>query len=697
MPRFACILVLVGVVLSTTMCMADLSPAVQPHKPIPVGAGAFTQKQFDEQLKKFNSRTMMEAYQKWSTHDPKWDAAATEFLTAYQKGSTSRSDLLKQGKAVLDMGCDDPVVVTFYGALLQSSGQYEGSAEFFKQAVKSFEGSKYPKYWLFTVMDKYPNYFSNIRPNLFQETLIASYSDGSYLPSETRIALMSFPTQEGSSSGGSTMRSSMDVYYDLLENNKPADKYLYNVAKARCLIFKAWQARGGGWASEVTEEGWTSFNRYMKEAYSLLKEAWKLHPEYPEAPSHLVDVAMCGNTPENESPRFWFDKAVAAQFDYGPAYYWMTNSLLPRWGGSAGELYDFAKECAKTGRFDTNVPARFFGIMNYATNRTDGDPSYAQKPEIPQLFKTVCDGYAKTEYGGSSAKWKSLWAAYACRTGRYEDARKTLDELGEHVEKSEFSNYNVDFEDALGAVHLCTSPAAQDGRRVESLKKAGKTEEAHALYKKLAQNPTGDKAVDKYLKKEVVLLGFAASYKKHIWTALKPSDDFTAWFSSGSWTLEEDGISSKLDSDYGLLIYNERFDNWFELEADMEFSGIADNSRAGFVITPVYPEQSGYYFVFLDPKAQKLVVEDPFRKNVASASDIIIKTQNHLKVQVKNRLMTVYLNDLEVIKQSIYTWEPGAMSQVGLSVCGNNEECNVKFLNFRIKWMEPVKEDNSAK
>ena len=51
--------------------------------------------------------------------------------------------------------------------------------------------------------------------------------------------------------------------------------------------------------------------------------------------------------------RLWFDRAVAARFDYREAYMKYMYGLYPRWHGDRQALYDFAIECSENGRLDS--------------------------------------------------------------------------------------------------------------------------------------------------------------------------------------------------------------------------------------------------------------------------------------------------------------------------------------------------------
>ena len=73
-----------------------------------------------------------------------------------------------------------------------------------------------------------------------------------------------------------------------------------------------------------------------------------------------------------ESARFWFDEAVAAQFDAPRAHDHLLHDLLPRWNGSHVELLKFGLECLNTKRFDTEVPRTFKAAITHV-EQEDGN------------------------------------------------------------------------------------------------------------------------------------------------------------------------------------------------------------------------------------------------------------------------------------------------------------------------------------
>jgi len=147
-----------------------------------------------------------------------------------------------------------------------------------------------------------------------------------------------------------------DLYQLRLEKTTP---WLRSMVTALMHRSRAWGARGNRFAHEVAPDQWRLFYEFNEKAADALRTAIELHPDYPEAYAEMITLSC--STGQYGTPREWFEKAVAAQFDYIPAYYGYLTSLLPRWGGSLEEMLAFGRECAATRRSDTDVP--FFLIV----------------------------------------------------------------------------------------------------------------------------------------------------------------------------------------------------------------------------------------------------------------------------------------------------------------------------------------------
>jgi len=147
------------------------------------------------------------------------------------------------------------------------------------------------------------------------------------------------------------------VFMKRVEGNEEVDPYVRNLFRGIIEIDAAWEARGGGYANTVTEEGWKGFSLHLDQAEKALEQAWSLRPKIVRAPYEMMDVALGKGTLEDS--RTWFDRAVASRLEYSPAYDAMYWALMPRWQGSHDLMLDFAKECFNQGMYETRVPIEF--------------------------------------------------------------------------------------------------------------------------------------------------------------------------------------------------------------------------------------------------------------------------------------------------------------------------------------------------
>ena len=103
-----------------------------------------------------------------------------------------------------------------------------------------------------------------------------------------------------------------------------------------CLYLNhAWLHRGGGWANEVTEEGWEGFRKYLDLAHQTLKDAPLFVREDPHYYRAMMRVAL-GKGLSVEETEGYFQGGQKVDPFYMPLYLEMTEFLQPRWYGEKG-------------------------------------------------------------------------------------------------------------------------------------------------------------------------------------------------------------------------------------------------------------------------------------------------------------------------------------------------------------------------
>ncbi len=122
---------------------------------------------------------------------------------------------------------------------------------------------------------------------------------------------------------------------DAWRRARPASP-LPDVVLAHVMVNRAWQARGGGWASSVSDSGASEFDRNMRFAHEALDHAAGKGPRTLEWYFAAQRVAV-GEGWSSEDAEKLFREAQAQDSTCESIYAMRVNYLLPRWYGDEGE------------------------------------------------------------------------------------------------------------------------------------------------------------------------------------------------------------------------------------------------------------------------------------------------------------------------------------------------------------------------
>jgi hypothetical protein len=438
-------------------------------KPIPCGNKPSGERLFAAALARFNHRMFADAYNKYGVHNTKWDADTRKFFEAYAAitagagNPAEYADLIKDGKALMQAGCSDPLLITCVGILMCRSNQWMDADPVLEKATVAFQSNKtYPKYCAALA----PKYLliarqktKDTNPGSFEKWkklaalwIAQSQTDGSFLPGEMRLRFECART-------ATAVPGLLEATCAVMKKQPKMDQYFLKVLSAQCEVDAAWKSRGSGWAYTVSATGWKGFEQHLAVARKLLMEAWKLHPEYPQAPTAMILLAQTGAAGPGETPRMWFDRAVAACWDYSEAYSGLEYALLPRWTGSVEEMYAFGAECARTKRYDSGVPSNLVTELVQIEKELNGKKDYWTSEKTANLLNTMLDGYEKKGDDNARAQARSYRAALAWYTGKEDDAKRLLKDLGDKVDDSCFVN-------ATGVPYRIAKISLETGKRM---------------------------------------------------------------------------------------------------------------------------------------------------------------------------------------------------------------------------------------
>ncbi len=102
-----------------------------------------------------------------------------------------------------------------------------------------------------------------------------------------------------------------------------------------------WNARGGGYANTVTDEGWRLLAERAAMGRKVLEEAQSLPTKCPEWFLAMLSIARAEDWDDGQRKAL-FAQAVASNPDYYYYYQTQAETLLPKWGGEKGDLAAFA-------------------------------------------------------------------------------------------------------------------------------------------------------------------------------------------------------------------------------------------------------------------------------------------------------------------------------------------------------------------
>ena len=117
------------------------------------------------------------------------------------------------------------------------------------------------------------------------------------------------------------------------------------IALAQTYLRFAWKARGHGFASTVTPEGWALFRDRVQSARSTLEQSAVLAENSPHWYLEMQGVAL-----DQQWDRAAFDALAERALAHEPGYYYFavaeSNYLLPKWYGRPGDTERYAAEVA---------------------------------------------------------------------------------------------------------------------------------------------------------------------------------------------------------------------------------------------------------------------------------------------------------------------------------------------------------------
>lgn len=251
-------------------------------------------------------------------------------------------------------------------------------------------------------------------------------ASGVFVANLIRMAVVPEPS-------GNSQAPGRDDHWDAVDRKleKWARQYPQSslVAIAQSVSFRehAWSWRGGGYARTVTPEAWTKVREYGQRAFDALMAREAVGRKDPYWYVEMINIARIQGWPADRFSALVQQATGAFPLNYD-IYFTAAFSLVPRWGGSAAAVAQFAD----------------YAVTQ--TRKSEGQSMYAR------VYWSVAE-ILDAELSGPEVDWKRIragfddvvkrypdswnlnnYAKFACEARDYATAKRVLARIGEDVD-----------------------------------------------------------------------------------------------------------------------------------------------------------------------------------------------------------------------------------------------------------------------
>jgi hypothetical protein len=421
----------------------------------------------------------------------------------------------------------------------------------------------------------------------------------------------------------------------------------------------AWDARGGGFAHTVTEEGWKLFHQHLEDAEALLLPAWNERPDRPEIAALMLDICLGCKPNALAKGRLWLERTVEAEFDHLPAYVSYLWMLRDRWYGDARMREAFALECLDTARHDTGVPAIALeaGLAQANDSGRAADLHFSR--DIAARLLTMQEAYlASTANDDTRLLWRSHAAFQAFSNGQFSRALEWINAAGGSLHPS--LHARIGFISQSGAHFPARAAIAADANgatllSAEDLLRQGRVGEALALLDRLSA-PERSPAAD-YLTALIEAGKSIAAFQSGQPAPLTSRAGGLPWIPlRGPWLLDTPGaVVFNGAENSAQILYPAAPGGDFDLALDYEYiSSFHNEFHIGFLLgRGEGTEQEGVFVVARISMGDQhdLLVSSPFRRDSRTFPFIGQHPKSGTALlQVRGRQVTLRINGQEVVQ-----------------------------------------------
>lgn len=201
-------------------------------------------------------------------------------------------------------------------------------------------------------------------------------------------------------------------------------------AEAEYWIQYAWNARGGGYASSVSPDGWKLFQERLEKAEDVLLESREYAAEAPIWYEQMIRV-QTGLGRSAEERNGTFIEGVKKFKDYLPLYLDMAGWLVPRWGGSwelADQFVTWSSEYTKPFMGNVMYARLYWRLSGFASSEAKlFEETKASWPRMKSGFEDLMRQYPRSKWNQNN------YAKFACIAGDKETYLAVRQRIGADV------------------------------------------------------------------------------------------------------------------------------------------------------------------------------------------------------------------------------------------------------------------------
>ncbi|MBX3734410.1 MAG: hypothetical protein KF791_17680 [Verrucomicrobiae bacterium] len=386
-------------------------------------------------------------YQVHGRRDPKWDPAALSALKQFADARSgavewtteSGREMVRLARAALDSGCPDPLVqyihwrrgdraaralinITEIASSLEASG--------YDPLLKS-----YGHYWAYEALHPAP------RSTPPSAQALRALSDAMARFREA-LERPGFPENEFEDLGRSlaaqlNTSALVDLHWPAVETllvSRHGDSAAAQLFLGDRSTTFAWTARGGGWASDVTETGWRLFETRLSTAETALRNAWRLDPSLPTTPERMIWVCI-GRGHNRREMELWFQRGRNLTVGSYELHHGKATYLMPKWHGSIKEVLEFGRQCltepGAAGRPRLTLVDIHEELERCSRTSAKVDLAYFREPVVWREIRSSFEAFFKDQ--PEAVGWHHNFALHAWRAQDWAVLNAEIPKLGSKI------------------------------------------------------------------------------------------------------------------------------------------------------------------------------------------------------------------------------------------------------------------------